>query len=199
MLEGDVYDGNTTQFDVNVSEIKTKLINDPVKLADMQWEDLRDELSRQKDRFSQELTALQGLESSYPRAVEAYKENSQKINGITKLIHDCELYFTGKLFANMTNRKRQDAEIDKLVATQYPAQFGGDDQLMQDFEKEINSGMGLKKEFLNKDGSAKYKTRKEIADDVRPNVTITEMTIDEAMEEVKRANASDEVTQAYLL
>ena len=196
MLEGDVYDGNTTQFDVNVSEIKTKLINDPVKLADMQWEDLRDELSRQKDRFSQELTALQGLESSYPRAVEAYKENSQKINGITKLIHDCELYFTGKLFANMTNRKRQDAEIDKLVATQYPAQFGGDDQLMQDFEKEINSGMGLKKEFLNKDGSAKYKTRKEIADDVRPNVTITEMTIDEAMEEVKRANASDEVTQS---
>jgi len=56
--------------------------------------------------------------------------------------------------------------------------------------------MGLKKKFLNKDGSAKYKTRKDIGDDVRPNVSITEMTIDEAMEEVKRANASDEVSSS---
>ena len=40
MLEGDVYDAEETQFDVDVEGIKERLINDPAKLAEIKWDDL---------------------------------------------------------------------------------------------------------------------------------------------------------------
>ena len=94
MLEGDVYDANTTQFDVDVSEIKRSLITDPEKLAEMRWSDMEEVLDRQRTKTENLIENLDRVQAEYPEARKNYDAMAEFISIFTKA--EAEMYGPAK-------------------------------------------------------------------------------------------------------
>jgi len=191
MLGSEVYDSEATQFDVNVAEIKINLITDPEKLAEMQWEDDADEYSRTVDRLTQELKSIETLGVDYPKAREVYRDNFEKVNIFSENIYKYESYILGKFYSEKTNRQRFDIATQKLVDAQYPTQFKTD-KIKDDFEANPEK-------YKKKDGKSQYESRRDMSTRLRKTVKITEMTLEEGIEEVIELNQSDSVDSSYKL
>lgn len=73
MLESGVYDANETQFDVDVNEIKINLINDADKLAELQYETIKDDLSVKIKTMEGQLLSLSELPDDFVGVVDSYK------------------------------------------------------------------------------------------------------------------------------
>lgn len=191
MLGSEVYDSEATQFDVDVAEIKTSLITDPEKLAEMEWENVEQETSREVDSLKEQVRLIRSVASGYPSARERYEKACLQMNTFSELVFKIESYIVGKFFAEKTNRQRTDVATQKLLDVQYPAQFPNEKE-RDEFEK-----TPLK--FQKKDGTLKYEVRNEMSTRLRKGVTITEMTIDEGIEEVIELNASSSAEVEFQL
>jgi len=191
MLGEEVYDSEATQFDVDVAEIKINLITDPDKLAEMQWEDDEQELSRNVDRLTEELSLMRNLGAEYPEARRKYEEAIEKFNSFSQKVFDTETFILGKFFADKTNRRRLDVETQKLVDAQYPAQFPSD-KVRDEFEENP-------KKFTDKDGKSKYENKADMSARLRKGVTITEMSDEEGREEVIELNEANDAEKDFKL
>ena len=191
MLGSEVYDSEATQFDVDVAEIKTSLITDPEKLAEMEWENVEQETSREVDSLKEQVRLIRSVASGYPSARERYEKACLQMNTFSELVFKIESYIVGKFFAEKTNRQRTDVATQKLLDVQYPAQFPNEKE-RDEFEK-----TPLK--FQKKDGTLKYEVRNEMSTRLRKGVTITEMTIDEGIEKVIELNASSSAEVEFKL
>ena len=191
MLGSEVYDSEATQFDVDVAEIKTSLITDPEKLAEMEWENVEQETSREVDSLKEQVRLIRSVASGYPSARERYEKACLQMNTFSELVFKIESYIVGKFFAEKTNRQRTDVATQKLLDVQYPAQFPNEKE-RDEFEK-----TPLK--FQKKDGTLKYEVRNEMSTRLRKGVTITEMTIDEGIKEVIELNASSSAEVEFKL
>ena len=123
MLEGDVYDANTTQFDVDVSEIKRSLITDPEKLAEMRWSDMEEVLDRQRTKTENLIENLDRVQAEYPEARKNYDAMAEFISIFTKA--EAEMY--GPAILNVVvrdeNSARRHNEMSKLAEKQFDQQF----------------------------------------------------------------------------
>ena len=191
MLGEEVYDSEATQFDVDVAEIKINLITDPDKLAEMQWEDDEQELSRNVDRLTEELSLMRNLGAEYPEARRKYEEAIVKFNSFSQKVFDTETFILGKFFADKTNRRRLDVETQKLVDAQYPTQFPSD-KVRDEFEENPNK-------FTDKDGKLKYENKADMSARLRKGVTITEMSDEEGREEVIELNEANDAEKDFKL
>lgn len=192
MLEGDVYDANTTQFDVDVNEIKMKLINDPKKLAEMWWDDEKGELSREQIRLSGEVDRLRSLERYYPAAKEKYGKAQEFLNKASKLVHDLEVSILAEIKMKRVNMENERNAINAQVAIDYPAQFKTPKQQI-DFEAD-------QEKFRDKkSGQLKFQTKTQVYNDLRGSISFDEITYDEAKDLVISENkAGDAKAQSRL-
>ena len=159
MLEGDVYDAEETQFDVDVEGIKERLINDPAKLAEIKWDDLQSTLSRRVDTLTEEIPLIRDLESTYPQARDKYQELIDRMNLYSSLVDDMEVSLNARLYANWSARGKLNRDAKKEADKAYKAQFS-DDKIKTAFEENPYK-------FTNKDGSPKYLEYDEIFQEKR--------------------------------
>ena len=79
MLEGGVYDANETQFDVDVQEIKIHLINDAKKLAELDFEERKDEISTNAKTLESQIKTLSLIEHRLASIFPDYKEKAKNV------------------------------------------------------------------------------------------------------------------------
>ena len=191
MLGSEVYDSEATQFDVDVSEIKINLITDPDKLAEMQWEDLEQELSRDVDRLTEELSAMKSLAADYPRARQVYEDNIRYLNTFSENIYKYESYIAGKFWSEKTTSERYSIATQKLVDAQYPLQFPS--------EKVRDSFEANPENFKKKDGKSTYESRKDMTSSLRKTVKIKEMKLKEGITKVQEMNRAGVAEREFKL
>ena len=153
MLKSEVYDSEATQFDVDVNEIKTALISDPKKLAEMQWDEFQQTESRTKDRLAQELPLLRDVEVSYGPVKEKFEQMVELANEIGQLTYDAEMIVGGNVQREFDYTTELENMVSDDVMKKYMTQFP-DEQTRYDFQ--IGEGK------LDKDGNPLYKKRSEI-------------------------------------
>lgn len=186
MLGSDVYDSEATQFDVDVKEIKTELINDPAKLAEMQWEDDQQDLSRLTDKLKEELSLLPSLARDYPQAVDAYEKAIKQFNKFSKIFYFLESLVIGSQYQNFKNNAlRREAALQQ-ANKDFPAQFPND-KVRDEFVKKPDD-----KKWFDKQGQAKYETKQEMISRLRSSVKIAEISLEDAMKAVQDASKADE-------
>jgi superfamily II DNA or RNA helicase len=186
MLGSDVYDSEATQFDVDVKEIKTELISDPEKLAEMQWEDDQSDLSRLTDKLREELELLPSLSVDYPLAVAKYGEAINQLNNFAKKFYEIDSLIVGSHYQRFKNQKMRNDAALKQADVDFPNQFPSD-KVKEDFVKDPDN-----KKFLDKDGNAKYETKQEMISRLRSEVKITELSLPKAVEAVQKAAKAKE-------
>ena len=191
MLGSEVYDSEETQFDVDVAEIKINLITDPEKLAEMEYEDIESEASRESDRLKEELDSLSTLESKYPEARRVYELNFGYMNTFSATLHKYESYFLGKFYAEKTNTKKKEIATDKLVTAQYSVQFASE-KIKEKFEENPDK-------YKGKDGKNKYESKAAMASRLSKTVKIKEMTLKEGIEMVQELNNSGDEDSEFRL
>jgi len=123
MLEGDVYDANTTQFDVDVSEIKRSLITDPEKLAEMRWADIEEVLDRKRTKTESLIENLDRVQADYPEARSNYDAMLEYINIFSQSFN--ELTRPKRLFfiVDEMNKNQREKEIEKETTRLFEKQF----------------------------------------------------------------------------
>ena len=183
MLEGDVYDANTTQFDVDVNEIKMKLINDPQKLAEMWWDDEQVNLSREANKMDSDIAKLGRLQSEYPQAQKAYADARESFNMMSSALYQLDLAILAKIKLERVNKENEREAAEAQVAIDYPKQFKDEKQQKQ-FEED-------KEKFVDKKtGEIKFKTRTQMYNQVikSDSFTFKKVTLEEAKELVISEN-----------
>ena len=195
MLGSEVYDGNETQFDVDVNGIKIKLINDPMKLAEMQWDEDSKDLSRQQSTLQSELDVMDSIATKYPEAIARYGEKIEIANKLSERMFEAQLATFASLIRKKTNQRRQKVAVDALFDKQYPAQFP-DAKTKTAFDNAISKASGgtlqLPKNMLDKAGKPLYQTPTQMRSSLARQAQWQKMTVEESREEVLEMNLAED-------
>ena len=202
MLGSEVYDGNQTQFDVDVNGIKIKLINDADKLAEMQWDEDSKILSREQSKLEAELAVMDSIAEKYPEAAQRYADKVKIANTLSERIYLAELTAKSSVLRKKENQLRRKKAVEALFEVQYPKQFP-DVKTQQKFELEVSKAAGqplkLPKNMLDKKGNPLYKTAQQMRTSLASQAQWTPMTAEEAEQEVVQANFAGNPKPGYEL
>jgi hypothetical protein len=138
MLESGVYDVNETQFDVDVNEIKLNLINDAEKLAELEYEQIKDTLATEVKIMQTQVDTLETIENNLSRVYSSYISISKIAAGIWNDFSSVYLLILASSKQEMLNKEVFQAAKGEVTERIFNQQFTDKDISTEEGEKEYD-------------------------------------------------------------
>lgn len=139
MLESGVYDANETQFDVDVNEIKLNLINDAEKLAELEYETIKDELATKVKTMQTQVEVLAKVQDNLTLILPDYKAKASKVSLIWNEFSKVYLLILASARQESANKDAYNAAKNSIAEVRFLAQFTDKDVNTPEGEAEYDN------------------------------------------------------------
>lgn len=156
MLESGVYDANETQFDVDVNEIKLNLINDAEKLAELEYEEIKDSLATKVKTMQNQVETLDLIETKLDSVLPKYKINAPKVAEVWNEFSQVYLLLLSISKQESVNNTAFNSAKNDLAEKLFDEQFTDKDKTSEEGKKEYEQAYG--KYLVLKDEQSKMTT-----------------------------------------
>lgn len=147
MLESGVYDVNETQFDVDVNDIKYSLISDPKILAELQYVQVKEKLTKQISAWRSQAEVLPILQGNLQDVLPDYKSWTEFIVPLWNDFSSVNLFLEVEEKRNSLNKDVYGAAKNSIADKIFAQQFTDKDADSDIGKAEIEENLKTHKEM----------------------------------------------------